>query len=255
MELNSICHLHCMGFIINFVLLLLWFGIYLHLVTANKSSPIIDQPYTSHELPPLVSSCTLFSTTCWEMNICELTLAVSHPHRSRTGRSRPSSPSQLWVDGSLFPYDVIIYLFCTELLWYSKDVTFVSVPWFIICVRLGPSTPGDYVRARVPKTRVWHITNATIFLIKSVWVIWLKSSKLWRMVMMLPYFCCDRREMIFRTISASPSLLIPIELRSLTIRFKWEYISLTSSFSFIIKKYNHLKLGTILLTDIWCAVM
>jgi hypothetical protein len=53
-----------MGFIINFVLLLLWFGIYLHLVTANKSSPIIDQPYTSHELPPLVSSCTLFSTTC-----------------------------------------------------------------------------------------------------------------------------------------------------------------------------------------------
>jgi hypothetical protein len=23
------------------------------------------------------------------------------------------------------------------------------VPWFIICVRLGPSTPGDYVRARV----------------------------------------------------------------------------------------------------------
>jgi hypothetical protein len=39
---------------------------------------------------------------------------------------------------------VIIYLFCTELLLYSKDVTFVSVPLFIICVRLGPSTPGDY---------------------------------------------------------------------------------------------------------------
>jgi hypothetical protein len=36
-NLNSICHLHCMGFIINFVLLLyLRFGIYLHLVTANK---------------------------------------------------------------------------------------------------------------------------------------------------------------------------------------------------------------------------
>jgi hypothetical protein len=29
--------MHCMGFIINFVLLLLlWFGIYLHLVIANK---------------------------------------------------------------------------------------------------------------------------------------------------------------------------------------------------------------------------
>jgi hypothetical protein len=64
-------------------------------------------------------------------------------------RSRSSSPSQLWVAGSLSPYDVIIYLFCTEPLLYSKDVTFVSVSWFIICVRLGPSTRGDYVRARV----------------------------------------------------------------------------------------------------------
>jgi hypothetical protein len=36
MELNSICHLHCMRFIINVVLLLLWFGIYLYLVIANK---------------------------------------------------------------------------------------------------------------------------------------------------------------------------------------------------------------------------
>jgi hypothetical protein len=36
-NLNSICHLHLHGFIINFVLLLLlWFGIYLHLVIANK---------------------------------------------------------------------------------------------------------------------------------------------------------------------------------------------------------------------------
>jgi hypothetical protein len=39
--------------------------------------------------------------------------------------SRSSSPSQLWVVGSLSPYDVIIYLFCTELILYSKDVTFV----------------------------------------------------------------------------------------------------------------------------------
>jgi hypothetical protein len=89
---------------------------------------------------------------------------LTPPHRSRTGtagwgarrmlrwvreRSRPSSPSQLWVAGPLSPYNVIIYLFCIELLLYSKDVTFDPVPWFIICVRLGPSTPGDYVRARV----------------------------------------------------------------------------------------------------------
>jgi hypothetical protein len=91
-------------------------------------------------------------------------LLLSHtPHRLRAGttgwgawrmlwcvreRSRPSSPSQLWVARLLSPYNVIIYLFCTELLLYSKDVTFDPVPWFIICVRLGPGTPGDYVRAR-----------------------------------------------------------------------------------------------------------
>jgi hypothetical protein len=95
----------------------------------------------------------------WAHSCC-LTL----PHRSRTGtvgwgawrmlccvreRSRSSSPSQLWVAGPLSPFDVIIYLFCIELLLYSKYVTFDHVSWFIIRVRLGPSTPGDYVRARV----------------------------------------------------------------------------------------------------------
>jgi hypothetical protein len=43
-------------------------------------------------------------------------------------RSKSSSLSQLWVAGSLSPYDVINYLFCIELLLYSKVVTFVSVP-------------------------------------------------------------------------------------------------------------------------------
>jgi hypothetical protein len=77
------------------------------------------------------------------MNVCELTLAVSHPHRSRTGttgsgawrmlrcvreRSRSSSPSQLWVAGPLSPYNVNIYLFCIELRLYSKDVAFYPMP-------------------------------------------------------------------------------------------------------------------------------
>jgi hypothetical protein len=153
---------------------LIGFGIYLYLVIANKiltnfKSNAQLQPsslvsLTLHELSPLASSCTLFPTTCWAMNVCELTLAVSHPHRSKTGttgwgawrmlrcvreRSRPSSPSQLWVAGPLSPFNIFIYLFCTKLWLYSKDVTFDPVPWFIICVRLGPSTPGDYVRARV----------------------------------------------------------------------------------------------------------
>jgi hypothetical protein len=124
-----------------------------------------------------MSSCTLFPTTCWAMNVCELTLAVSHPHRLRIGttgwgtwrmlrcvRERPrlSSPSQLWVVGSLSPYNVIIYLFCTKLLLYDKVVTFVSVPWFTICVRLGPNTPGDYVHTRVPKTWVWHLSRSLL---------------------------------------------------------------------------------------------
>jgi hypothetical protein len=37
MELNLICHMHCIaGVIINCDLLFNWVGIYLHLVTANK---------------------------------------------------------------------------------------------------------------------------------------------------------------------------------------------------------------------------
>jgi hypothetical protein len=37
MELNLICHMHCIvGVVINFDLLLNWVGIYLYLVTTNK---------------------------------------------------------------------------------------------------------------------------------------------------------------------------------------------------------------------------
>jgi hypothetical protein len=102
---------------------------------------------------------------------------LSHtPHRSRIGtagcgawrmlrsdleRSRTPSPSQLWVARSLSPYDVIIYLFCIELILYRKDVTFISIPLFIICVRLGPSTPGDYVHARVLVTQNPGVTNTS----------------------------------------------------------------------------------------------
>jgi hypothetical protein len=37
-------------------------------------------------------------------------------------------PVNFGVARSLSPYDIIIYLFCIELLLYSKDVIFVSVP-------------------------------------------------------------------------------------------------------------------------------
>jgi hypothetical protein len=71
-------------------------------------------------------------------------------------------PVNFWVARPLSPYDVIIYLCCIELLLYSKDVRFASILLFIICVRLGPSTPGVYVRARVPKIWVWHKCKNTV---------------------------------------------------------------------------------------------
>jgi hypothetical protein len=151
---------------------LIGFGIYLYLVIANK---ILTNFKSNAQLQPssLVSLTLHVSSHLWRVHahyypqLIELwtyvsSLLLSHtPHRSRTGTagwgawrmlwwvrewSRPSSPSQLWVAGPLSPYNVIIYLFCTELLLYSKYVTFDLVPWFIICVRLGPSTPGDCSR-------------------------------------------------------------------------------------------------------------
>jgi hypothetical protein len=81
---------------------------------------------------------------------------LSHPHRSRTGttgwgawrmlrcvreRSRPSSPSQLWVAGSLFPYDVIIYLFvqnsyCIIKSWHSFLYHDSSYVWDLVPAHL-----------------------------------------------------------------------------------------------------------------------
>ena len=121
----------------------------------------------------------------WAHSCC-----LTPPHRSRAGTtgwgawrilwwvhewSRSSSPSQLWVAGPLSSYNVIIYLFCIELLLCSKDVTFDPVPWFIICVRLGPSTPGDYVRARVLVPRNPGVTERHPHISGSIHI-WLLSS-------------------------------------------------------------------------------
>jgi hypothetical protein len=163
------------GDVVAFVLLLNWVAIYLYLVITNK---ILTNFKSNAQLQPssLVSLTLHMSSHLWGVHahyspqLVELwtyvsSLLLSHtPHRSRIGtagwgawrmlwrvreRSRPSSPSQRWVVGSLSPYDVFIYLFCIELLLCSKDVTFDHVSWFIIYVRLGPSTPGNYVRACV----------------------------------------------------------------------------------------------------------
>jgi hypothetical protein len=58
--------------------------------------------------------------------------------------------------GSMSSYDVIIYLFCTELLLYSKDVHSFLYHEVIICVRFDHDTLGDYFVPGfwTPKTQV-----------------------------------------------------------------------------------------------------
>jgi hypothetical protein len=98
---------------------------------------------------------TLFPTTCWVMNVCELTLAILTSPWSRagtTGRgawrmlwwvrewSRPLSPSQLWVTGSLSSYDVIIYFvqnsYYIVKMWHSFIYHESSYVWDLILTHL-----------------------------------------------------------------------------------------------------------------------
>jgi hypothetical protein len=50
---------------------------------------------------------------------------------------------------------IVVFIWCKFLTilygtpLYINVVTFISVPWVIICVRFGPSTLGNYVHARV----------------------------------------------------------------------------------------------------------
>jgi hypothetical protein len=78
------------------------------------------------------------------MNVCELTLAVSHPPTGQEQVPQDEAhggccdefvrdlgrrlPVNFGVAGPLSPYNVIIYLFCIELPLCSKDVTFDPVP-------------------------------------------------------------------------------------------------------------------------------
>jgi hypothetical protein len=118
------------------------------------------------------------------MNVCELTLVVLTSPRSRTGttgwgtwrmlwwdheRSRPLSPSQLWLpDHCLRMIYYLIILYRTPL--YIKVVTFIYVPWVIICVRLDPTTLTDYFAPRFwpPKIWVWHFSLLN-FLVNTSW--------------------------------------------------------------------------------------
>jgi hypothetical protein len=87
-----------------FIITKVWYLLTLKFWPTYKSNAqlqplLFDKPYTSYELPPLVSSCTLFPKTCWAMNMCELTLAVSHPPQEKnrwSKRSRPTLKLTIW---------------------------------------------------------------------------------------------------------------------------------------------------------------
>jgi hypothetical protein len=181
-NLNSICHLHCMGSFVNlFYYYLLWFGIYLHLVIANKflinllKSMLSFNPYCWSALQITWSPhlwwvhATLLPTTCWAMNMCELTLVVSHPHRRRTGGSRGATHrgvrfdlgvvSQLtfWRQGWILdPFTFIIYFvrlpLCNKYSDYC-DIYLYTLCYYICCLlwRMYEMHPTLSLKARV-----WH---------------------------------------------------------------------------------------------------
>jgi hypothetical protein len=173
--------MHCIvRIIINCDLLLYWGGIYLYLVTANKNltdsksnaqlKPSYSVSLTLHMSPHRKWAHAHYSPQLVEQNACELTLVILTPpsqeqvpqdeeHEGGHDEFVRGLGRRLLVNygcrGSLSSYDANIYIFCTEHLLYSKDVTFVSVPWVIICVRLDPST--HLIRAWVcPYIWVWH---------------------------------------------------------------------------------------------------
>jgi hypothetical protein len=124
-----------------------------------------------------VSLCTLFPTTYWAMDVCKLTLVVLtspqvknmyHWMRRMKDDMRSSWVVYIVVSQSTLCCWIVVFAWCNYLtilyrtLLYINDVTFVSVPWVIICVRLDPrahlviiSRPGF----GAPRTRVWHISS------------------------------------------------------------------------------------------------
>jgi hypothetical protein len=85
---------------------------------------------------------TLFPTTCWAMNMCELTLAVSHPHRRRIGGLRGATQRgvRFLVDlcqGWSLVRAIFIFYFCktSDMYKYSDYImTFISIHFVILYV-------------------------------------------------------------------------------------------------------------------------
>jgi hypothetical protein len=143
---------------------------------ANFNLYFVDPPYTSHELPPLVSSCTLFPITCWVMNMCELTLAISHPpqeknkwfkrsHTTRSSiRSRWRFPVDLRQGWSLVHFIFIIYFvrlpLCNEYSDYC-DIYLYTLCYYICCLlwRMYEMHPALFLKSRCDRIHVIQIIN------------------------------------------------------------------------------------------------
>jgi hypothetical protein len=174
---------------------LLWFGIYLHLVIANKIltnfkskcsalTILFGKPYTSHELPPLVSSChiiphnLLSDEHVWAHSCC-----LTPPHekirwfkRSHISRSSFWSRWCLLVDlrqgWSLVRFIFIIYFVCLPLCNKNSDytVTFISIQSVIIC--WGPSSsegPQKHDLTMFSKCDIWTGTFGLGLKAYTVW--------------------------------------------------------------------------------------
>jgi hypothetical protein len=114
-----------------------------------------------------VSSCTLFPTTCWAMNVCELTLAVLTSPQVKDRYHKMKSMKDVAMRfvrglGRRLPVNygcwIVVFVWCIYLTilyrtpLYSKDVTFISLSWVIICVRLDSSTHVSRARVWTPKS-------------------------------------------------------------------------------------------------------
>jgi hypothetical protein len=98
-----------------------------------------------HELSPLASSCTLFPTTCWAMNMCELILAISHPPqeknrwfwRSHKVRSliwsRWRFPSWLLRQGRSLVRFIFIFYFVIRLPLCNKYSDYCDIYLYTLC--------------------------------------------------------------------------------------------------------------------------
>jgi hypothetical protein len=147
MELNLICHLHCIvGVIINCDLLFILVGIYLYSVTANKILTNFKKKCSA--LTILFVSLTLhMSPTVRELmhiiphNLLSDERVWAHPCCTRIPLGQEQVPHDEFVRGLdrrlLVNYGcwVVVFVWCKYLTilyrtpLYIKDVTFVFVPW------------------------------------------------------------------------------------------------------------------------------